>query len=203
MQAVMDGIKECAGCHVAFPVVSFSFNRRNPDGLERRCRRCHSASVRRSQKAHPEVSRAVHRAFNAAHRDRSRASSKSWRERNPEKAALQRRNWSQRNPDKMALKRRRWRRRNPDKVTLQKLRRERLEKSAFREVVNKSEVYARDGGRCLMCKLRLSIKEATLDHIVPLVLGGAHSLINVRLACRPCNSRRGAGRIPAQMRLQA
>jgi 5-methylcytosine-specific restriction endonuclease McrA len=32
----------------------------------------------------------------------------------------------------------------------------------------------------------------TLDHVVPLALGGAHDLSNAVVACRRCNSSRGA-----------
>jgi 5-methylcytosine-specific restriction endonuclease McrA len=41
----------------------------------------------------------------------------------------------------------------------------------------------------------------TLDHLIPLSKGGNHTSDNLALAHGRCNSRRGAGRIPAQLRL--
>lgn len=49
--------------------------------------------------------------------------------------------------------------------------------------------------RCPLCQVRMvdqpylpTSKE--LDHIVPLNVGGAHSIFNVRIICRACNVRR-------------
>lgn len=69
--------------------------------------------------------------------------------------------------------------------------------------VRRYEIFERDGWRCHLCGKRtkrdadpLDPRSATLDHIVPLSLGGAHTRENVATACRSCNSRksnRGAG----------
>ena len=64
-----------------------------------------------------------------------------------------------------------------------------------------AEVYARDGGRCHICAEPVPRDQASLDHLVPISAGGEHSMANVSLAHRACNSRRGPGRTPAQMRL--
>lgn len=47
---------------------------------------------------------------------------------------------------------------------------------------------------CPYCKVRLTRKNRSLDHIVPLKLGGAHALHNITPACRSCNYRKGARR---------
>lgn len=62
------------------------------------------------------------------------------------------------------------------------------------------EVFERDKWKCHLCgrntpkKLRGSIEDAApeLDHVIPLALGGAHTLANVACACRACNGRKGA-----------
>lgn len=50
-------------------------------------------------------------------------------------------------------------------------------------------VFARDGHLCLLCG---ATEDLTLDHIWPQVLGGEHTLENLRVLCRPCNSSKGA-----------
>lgn len=50
------------------------------------------------------------------------------------------------------------------------------------------EVMDRDGHRCLDCG---STKHLSLDHIVPFSHGGPDTVENLRVLCRPCNSRRG------------
>ena len=42
--------------------------------------------------------------------------------------------------------------------------------------------------------------QISIDHIIPVSRGGAHLFNNVQLGHRKCNSRRGAGRLPAQLR---
>lgn len=62
-----------------------------------------------------------------------------------------------------------------------------------------SDVFERDGWVCGLCDEPVSRDavypdplSASLDHVVPLSLGGAHSLENVQLAHLSCNVRKGA-----------
>ena len=62
-----------------------------------------------------------------------------------------------------------------------------------------ADVYERDGWVCGLCSESVSPDvaypdplSASLDHVVPLSLGGAHSLENVQLAHLSCNVRKGA-----------
>ena len=49
----------------------------------------------------------------------------------------------------------------------------------------------RDERTCWLCGGRVHRKNATMDHIIPVSLGGAHSLDNLKLAHRHCNQARG------------
>lgn len=62
-----------------------------------------------------------------------------------------------------------------------------------------AEIYARDGWRCGLCRRKVDVgltyphpRSASLDHIVPLSLGGEHVRSNVQLAHLGCNVRKGA-----------
>jgi 5-methylcytosine-specific restriction endonuclease McrA len=59
----------------------------------------------------------------------------------------------------------------------------------------------RDGWRCHICGRRVHSVDASADHLVPRSMGGSNRMINLRLAHLICNSRRGAGRTPAQLLL--
>jgi hypothetical protein len=61
-------------------------------------------------------------------------------------------------------------------------------------------IWERDRGVCQICHLPVERTEASLDHILPLSLGGTHEPRNVRLTHRACNSRRQASGA-AQLRL--
>jgi hypothetical protein len=51
----------------------------------------------------------------------------------------------------------------------------------------KTAVWQRDQGRCIQCGSNQYIE---FDHIIPLSLGGAHSVNNIQLLCRTCNSKK-------------
>ena len=61
-------------------------------------------------------------------------------------------------------------------------------------------VFARDKWTCQLCGVKTSKKlrgtylpnAPELDHIVPLALGGAHTMTNTQCACRQCNGLKGA-----------
>jgi 5-methylcytosine-specific restriction endonuclease McrA len=66
------------------------------------------------------------------------------------------------------------------------------------ESINPLKVFIRDGWRCQLCYRRLSQRHVaphpltpTLDHIVPLALGGAHRYSNVQAVHLKCNYRKG------------
>lgn len=80
-------------------------------------------------------------------------------------------------------------------------------RGAFIAPVYRAEVYRRDGWRCQICGRKVRRVPVpyplspTIDHIVPLALGGTHEPANVRLAHFICNSRRGASEDGPQLAL--
>jgi 5-methylcytosine-specific restriction endonuclease McrA len=54
-----------------------------------------------------------------------------------------------------------------------------------------------DGATCYMCHRKLAIEEITLDHVRPRSRGGDESDDNLKVACEPCNNRKG-GRLPEE-----
>ena len=53
----------------------------------------------------------------------------------------------------------------------------------------KQRVFARDGGRCLLCR---SAYDLHYDHDIPLSKGGSDTVNNIRILCASCNLRKGA-----------
>jgi 5-methylcytosine-specific restriction endonuclease McrA len=78
---------------------------------------------------------------------------------------------------------------------------ERLRK-AKRAPIDREVIFKRDDWLCGICGESVEVGDATLDHIVPISLGGADEPSNVRLAHSLCNSQRGDGiRHPGVRRL--
>lgn len=81
-------------------------------------------------------------------------------------------------------------------------------RAGFVERVFRAKLYERDNWHCQLCHKPVLMEKPvphplapTLDHIVPLAVGGDHSYANTQLAHFICNSRKGAG--PAQLRMVA
>ncbi|MEW6115999.1 MAG: HNH endonuclease [Nitrospirota bacterium] len=45
-------------------------------------------------------------------------------------------------------------------------------------------------GRCYYCGTRVSAKELTMDHLVPLIRGGRSVKSNIVTACKECNNKK-------------
>jgi len=72
-------------------------------------------------------------------------------------------------------------------------------RQAYRAPVSRSAIFERDGWRCQICKLKVNPryigrhpKAPSLDHIIPLVVGGTHEPSNVQLAHFGCNARKSS-----------
>jgi len=62
---------------------------------------------------------------------------------------------------------------------------------------SRTNVYARDGGKCAYCGKRFPLSSLTYDHVLPRTQGGKTEWNNIVLACPPDNARKG-GRTPEQ-----
>ncbi|WP_334664054.1 HNH endonuclease [Streptomyces cyaneofuscatus] len=73
--------------------------------------------------------------------------------------------------------------------------------NSTRRRARKHQLALRDGQRCAYCALPfVSLREATLDHVVPVSLLRTWSAGALVLACRPCNHAK-ADRLPLSMAL--
>lgn len=56
---------------------------------------------------------------------------------------------------------------------------------------SKQALFRTQGGKCAYCVLPFKFKDLTLDHFLPIYLGGTNERGNLRLACFPCNQAKG------------
>jgi 5-methylcytosine-specific restriction endonuclease McrA len=52
-------------------------------------------------------------------------------------------------------------------------------------------IIERDGATCYMCGRKLPFEEITLEHVIPRSRGGETVESNLKVACEPCNNRKG------------
>jgi 5-methylcytosine-specific restriction endonuclease McrA len=56
--------------------------------------------------------------------------------------------------------------------------------------LTKRNIFLRDKYECQYCGEKTTDNEATLDHVLPISLGGKSSWLNLSTACKPCNYRK-------------
>jgi 5-methylcytosine-specific restriction endonuclease McrA len=165
----------------------------------------------------PEARRAWARAYREAHRERITAYNQEWRELHRAQITDWNKAWYENNPDKKRAKaehrhvryisnpgietiaNRIWRKANREKVNIITRRYQARKFNTITSSISIEVIKVRDRMLCCICGKKVTEKDFSLDHTIPLSLGGPHSQDNLRVAHRRCNSRRGAGRLPVQM----
>jgi 5-methylcytosine-specific restriction endonuclease McrA len=173
---------------------------------ERLSRQNHAAeiSVRRKQKRaeNPEIERERDRnRYSTQHEARRATGRQSYQTNRPARLQSMRQRRID-NPEKVKEERRQDRIRHPERIRIAVRKRLATIKHApITEDIDILIVAERDHWKCHICLKIVTKKNWSIDHLIPLSKGGNHTYENVALAHRSCNSRRGAGRLPAQLRL--
>ena len=214
--------KRCLKCDKELLLSAFSKKRRNKDGLEYWCRNCintsrkihrakHGAEIRARDreyyKTHKIAKAAAAKKYRAANKDKRSASWKKWYATNRDRSLVYWKKWRDANKGKSVAYGRKYRRKYPEKHRERVHRRQAAKLGNGYEKFLDIEIFERDCWVCQICGKHVDEmlkfphrRSASLDHIVPVVDGGGHTRINVRLAHLGCNSAKGAGR-GAQLRL--
>jgi 5-methylcytosine-specific restriction endonuclease McrA len=123
------------------------------------------------------------------HGEHERARNQQYRQEHLDQVRAMNRTWSRQDRAK-----------HPEKSAAHQQTRRARQRGVFVETVSVSVLYARDRGHCGLCPNVVLRKDASIDHIVPLSLGGEHSYRNTHLAHLRCNRLKG-NRSGGQLRL--
>lgn len=175
-------MKTCRVCGEEKPLSEYTKSKGNRDGHVTICKPCDRAKAAAYRESHPTQ----WGEWYAVNRERYLATP---RHRTPAQRAAAKRSQRERNRD-------RWR----EKRRSEKHAREAKLRGVERETVLLSVLIERDGARCQICGRTQGADEWTVDHVLPVSRGGAHTYVNCRLAHRSCNTRRG-NRGAAQLRM--
>ena len=200
--------KRCTRCSEQKPIDEFNKDRRQPDGLQSKCRSCQK-EVRRDwylrnrereiEKSaqwaieNPEKAREKDLRRNARNPGRTAAQAKRWRLENKDRYLANRRNWKRSNPEKVRKSARASYAKNPEKY-LAKSHKRRQKDPETGVVFTRRDVeriYRQQRGMCACCKGKLGTKFER-DHIIPLALGGTNDPANIQLLCKRCNQNKAA-----------
>ncbi len=179
--------KRCTVCKRMKPVSEFYRDRSRPDGLYTKCKECHSKIVKKWQTKNADHFLRVHRRWRKANSEKEREYIKKYCASHLQAIHERAKKCRERHPGTS----RNWRRNNKDKVRNYELtRRARQARNGGNMTPDEwNAVLEFYGHRCLCCG-RDDVK-LTIDHVLPIFLGGAHTVENVQPLCGPCNSSKG------------
>jgi 5-methylcytosine-specific restriction endonuclease McrA len=124
-------------------------------------------------------------------RERHREYERKYRETNREKRRASYKRYYEANKERIYGANTQWRTKNAETWRNYRRKRRALQLGAeVGEPYTTLEIAERDGWRCHICGKRVTTKNWSVDHLVPLSYGGADGRTNVALAHRRCNSSR-------------
>lgn len=199
--------KRCSTCKETKPLDGFQRNVRMRDGLQNECKTCRAERQRAYRAANPDKIRGWGREGMRRRReadpDAHREYMREWRTANAELVRLTRKAWETANYERHREAARaanlRWKRANPDRVKAEYLKRRAMKAAADVGDVDLEALWESQGGLCGLCGEPIDRTlawpdpmSASIDHIVPLALNGAHSQDNLQWAHLIENIRKGA-----------
>ena len=179
-------VKKCTICKAVKPVTEFYKDSQHRDGYYTKCKTCHAKIVRVWQEKNIEKFRELNKKWKGAHKKERAEQAKKRAILSREKEHERGKRYRDAHPETSQN----WRKNNKDKIrNYAAARKARLAGNGGDLTVE--EWYAildSYGHKCLCCG-RSDVK-LTIDHVIPISLGGKHSADNVQPLCGPCNSRK-------------
>ena len=119
---------------------------------------------------------------------------KEYRDKNPEKRKKTNETYREKNREELRIANAEYSRNHPEVAIRCQNKRRALKKNnggvLSKGIIDK--LFKLQSGKCAYCKSDLKVTGKHLDHIMPLVKGGANSDRNVQLLCPSCNTKKGA-----------
>ena len=207
--------KTCTICGVEKPVIDFTVNKALKSGLSSFCKICASKrrksyhttnkdQINKRKKENRKKYRDKELAYNKSYYQKTREKrleyAADYRKKTVEKISQYRkqyeathkkenkerhRKYTKNNPEKVRKIKDDYRKNNPEAVQKHHMiRRARKAQNGVFEV-SKKEIHNLMNSPCVACG---STERITIDHIIPIARGGAHSIGNLQPLCKSCNS---------------
>lgn len=213
-------MKRCSRCNTEKEDHAFGKNSSKKDGLTTYCKECIKSYYIVWDNENPESRKKAQKKYRENNKEKTFQATKKWRKENREKVNLIKRVWRFLNRERINEQKRELYKKNKDFIlarqrekawykterareTSKKWREENKErirvsnrnrKSALKNVAGSlsleewQEIKDMYGNKCLCCG-RSDVK-LTIDHVVPIKLGGSNTADNIQPLCGSCNSRK-------------
>lgn len=209
--------KKCRQCGKTKPISEFKKNKASKNGIDNLCRECANEKLQQWRASHPEKTRQFNKSSHRKHylnnTDVVLEKNRKWAKENQGKVRERRRKWADDNPEKMKHSKKKWLEANIEKmrqivrVSSLKWAKNNPEKRQVNERNRRARKLGNGGSitfqewedlkkhydyTCLACGQREPYIKLTIDHVLPLKLGGKNVIENSQPLCKSCNSKKGA-----------
>lgn len=178
-------MKKCNRCKEPKALDQFYKLSASRDGLQPRCKACHTTLKRDHYLVNSEKVLATKRDYYFANRVELRVASRERYRANSDERCIYNRGWASANRVKVRTSNQEYSKSNPKKMRLKCLRRRANTRANGVYTVTVKELQRLLGRPCYLCETAPS---KTIDHITPISRGGRHSIGNFLGACGSCNS---------------
>lgn len=157
------------------------------------------------QENHEELA-LKHKQWREENKEKISLQQKQYREENKEKTSLYQKQWREENKEVIALKAKQWHDENKEREIL---RRKSYMKTPIGRIIQRNAKHKRrtitkqgdvttaqlrklldNATHCFYCNNPLTPNNVHIDHYVPLAKGGLHTITNLRVACKQCNTQK-------------
>lgn len=182
--------KKCTECKKIKEISEFYNSKKSIDGKRHLCQECDRKRNKSYYHKHreSEILRAIK--WNKEHPDVSKKAIDRWHKAHPEKANEANRKSRAKYPEKQKEKTRKQRRLHPEisQACTENRRANKLKSGGKITAKEWRDVLKKYNHICLDCG-RTDVR-LTQDHVVPLSMGGTHTIDNIQPLCGSCNSKK-------------
>lgn len=203
--------KKCSICKRVKFISEFYKNKTKHDGLGSICKICSHSAYKKWSKENPDKAKNYSKEWMIKNKEYVKGYQDKYRKEHPrklkgtrirlvqnltgntqaERAAESARLYYERNVQKERERQRKYAKLHPEQYQAKRQNRRAREKNAVGRITEKEwkSVLDKYGRRCLCC--RRDDVTISMDHVVPLAVGGTNTVDNVQPLCRSCNSKKG------------
>ena len=163
-------MKTCAKCKASKALAEFSKNSRYRGGFRHQCKVCVSKNTMKWVESNLERRTSYNKKYNKDNAEKLYENKKAKYASNPELQAKYNKKWKENNPENVAATEHRRRARKASNGV---------------NLVTAAEIAAIIAQPCMACD---APAPSTIEHLIPISRGGAHSVGNLAPLCQPCNS---------------
>ena len=178
-------MKKCTKCKASKALAEFGKRKASKDGLKSICKACTKAKDAAYYAANKEKAAAKSAAWAKANPEKAAARNAAWYASNKERKAATSAAWKAANKDSLAAAKAAWKKNNPEKKAADAHRRRARKASNGVNLVTAAETAAIIAQPCMACD---APAPSTVEHLIPINRGGAHTIGNLAPLCLSCNS---------------